>query len=358
MCPVKSVSPLIDQWLSEDLDDWTKRTVRRHFDAATGSPYWLDRATRLSFDPRDITRYEQLSAFGPFPLGELRRLDPAELVPLDLPRPLAGRIWESGGTTGEPCRVYYSEPMLEHRCLWRRWAVEREGFAPGKNWLQATPTGPHLIGYGAWDLADLYGARVYGIDFDPRWVKRLLRGSKLREAMQYTEHIVDQIAGILTTQPVDYLVTTPALLQAVARREPELVAQLKGARLSGTHVTPEVWRLLAKALDGGLLGIQYGNTFGNALTLTVRQDSDLIPYVPNYPHITMAVVDTDDFTRVVNYGDYGQVRLTVMHEDLFLPNILERDLALRYDTRDEWPCDGVANVSPMQDLNVGPEGLY
>lgn len=358
MCAAKSVSPLIDQWLSEDIDKWTKRVVCRHFDPVTGSPYWLNRAAGLSFDPRDITRYEELAALGPFPLGELRTLDPADLVPLDLPRPLAGRIWESGGTTGEPCRVFYSEPMLEHRCLWRRWAVEREGFEPGRSWLQATPSGPHLIGYGASDLAELYGARVYGIDFDPRWVKRQLRAGKMREARLYTEHIIDQIAAIMTTQPVDYLSTTPALLRAVSRREPDLVARLKGARLSGTHVTPEMWRLLAKALDGGLLGIQYGNTFGNALTLEVGQDGDFIAYVPNYPHVTMAVVDTGEQTRVVGYGEHGRVRLTVMHDDLFMPNIMERDLAVRYDVGDEWPCDGVANVRPLPELNNAPEGLY
>jgi hypothetical protein len=47
-----------------------------------------------------------------------------------------------------------------------------------------------------------------------------------------------------------------------------------------------------------------------------------------------------------------------MHEDLFLPNILERDLALRYDARDEWPSDGVANVRPLPELHDAPEGLY
>jgi phenylacetate-coenzyme A ligase PaaK-like adenylate-forming protein len=342
---------LIEQWLSEDIDQWTKRIVRRHFDPVTGSPYWLDRAAGLSFDPRDITRHEELSAFGVFPTSELQTLDPADLVPLDLPRPLSGRIWESDGTTGDPCRIYYSEPMLEHCLVWRRWVDDREGFEPRRNWLLAMPTGPHIMSHWAWGLTELDGARVYGIDFDPRWVNHQLRAGQMREAMQYTEHVIDQLAAILTTQPVDYICTTPALLRAISRREPELVAQLKGARLGGTHVTPEMWRVLAKALNGGLLSISYGNTFGNALTLSVLEEGELIAYVPNYPHITMAVVDTGDWTRVVDYGKDGRVRLTVMHEHLFLPNILERDLAMRYDTGDEWPCDGVANVRPLPELN-------
>jgi hypothetical protein len=351
MCAVRDVRPLIDKWLSEDVDQWTKRIVRRHFDPVTGSPYWLDRAARLSFDPRDITHYEELSAFGPFPLDELRTLDPADLVPLAVPRPLSGMIWESGGTTGDPCWIYYNQPMLEHRLAWRRWADEREGFEPGRNWLAATPAGPNLIGYGAWDLTELHGARVYGVDFDPRWIDRQLRAGKLQDAMQYTEHVVDQIGAILSTQPVDYICTTSALLRALSRREPDLVARLKGARLVGTHVTPEMWRTLAKALNGGLLSVNYGNAFGNTLTLSVLEEGGLIACVPSYPHIAMAVVDPSDWTRVVDYGKDGQVRHTVMHEDLFLPNILERDLATRYDTGDEWPCDGVANVRPLPEVN-------
>ena len=359
MCAVRDVRPLIDKWLSEDLDQWTKRIVRRHFDPVSGTPYWLDRATRLSFDPRDITRYEELSAFGPFPRDELRTLDPADLVPLALSRPLSGMIWESGDNTDDPCWVYYSQPMLDHRLAWRRWADEREGIEPGRNWLAATPAGPHLIGYGAWDLAELRGARVYGVDFDPRWIDRQLRAGKMQEAMQYTEHVADQIGAVLMTQPVDYICTTAVLLRALSRREPELIARLKGARLVGSHVAPELYRILAKALNGGLLSINYGDTLGSTFTLSALEDGESIVCVPCYPHITMAVVDTSDWTRVVDYGKVGQVRLTVMHEDLFLPNILEQDLATRYATGDDWPCDGVANGRPLPRVsNARPPSAY
>ena len=65
--------------------------------------------------------------------------------------------------------------MSEHCLAWRRWADERDGFQPGKNWLLATPTGPHVMSCWAQGMADLHGARVYGVDFDPRWVSRQLR---------------------------------------------------------------------------------------------------------------------------------------------------------------------------------------
>ncbi|MDX3233697.1 arylcarboxylate reductase [Streptomyces sp. ME19-01-6] len=349
---------VIKELLAQDLDHWTRRVIRRHFTPVTGSHYWLRRAADLSFDPRDITRYEELCAFGPFPLEELRTLDPAELVPQAVPRPLTGKIWESGGTTGTPCRVHYTEPMLRNRADWLRWALPREGFLPGRSWLQATPTGPHLVGNRGWHLAEHYDSRVYGVDFDPRWVKRLVRAGRMKEVQEYTDHVLEQIALILSSQPVDYLMITPALFQALIRKHPEPVAELKGARISGTHVTTTMYRSFVAAMPDAPVIPMYGNTFGNALALPVQGEGQVMPYMSTYPQVTHSVVDPGDWTRVVEYGRSGQVRLTVLHDDLFVPNILERDAAVRHDTGDEWPWDGVANVRPLQSLRAVPEGIY
>ncbi|MFJ4653367.1 hypothetical protein ACIP5Y_19060 [Nocardia sp. NPDC088792] len=349
---------LIQGWLDTDLDDWTRRIIRRTFDPLSGAPYWLRRATELDFEPRDITRYEQLTAFGPFPLDTLRTHDPAELVPLAVSRPLTGRMWDTGGTTGTPCRVYYTPEMLVHRGAWRRWSFVTEGFEAHRTWLQATPTGPHLIGNGSWEAGELHSGLVYGIDMDPRWVKRLIREGRLVEANEYSTHLAEQIADVLRHGRVDYINTTPALLQVLARRYPDLVAGLSGARLSGTQVTPDLYRDLVTALDGGICGRSYGNTFGNGAGLPAERDGELLPYAPNYPQVTMNVVERDNWSATVPYGASGQVRLTVLHEDLFLPNVLERDQALRFDTGPDWPADGVANVRPLQITSTAPEGLY
>ena len=50
--------------------------------------------------------------------------------------------------------------------------------------------------------------------------------------------------------------------------------------------------------------------------------------------------------------------MTVLHQDLFLPNVLERDQAVRYDTAGRWPTEGVANVRPLEIVSSSPEGLY
>ncbi|MGC5346503.1 arylcarboxylate reductase [Streptomyces sp. DT171] len=349
---------MVEDWLGTDLDRWTRRVVRRHFDPRTGSPYWLRRAAELDFDPRDITRHEQLTAFGPFPLDVLRSQDPSELVPLAVPRPLTGRVWDSGGTTGTPCRVFYTPDMLLHRGAWRRWSFVSEGFLPHRTWLQATPTGPHLIGNGVWEAAELHAGQVYGIDMDPRWVKRLIRAGRLADANEYTTHLLEQIVDVLGLGSVHYLNTTPAILQVLRQRHPDAVAALDGVRLSGTQISPDMYRDFVTALRGGICGLSYGNTFGNAAGLPVGDEGEPLAYAPNYPQVTMAVVGKEDWSTTVAYGAAGQVRLTVLHDDLFLPNVLERDQALRHDCGDAWPCDGVANVRPLQITSSAPEGLY
>ncbi|RBL85483.1 arylcarboxylate reductase, partial [Streptomyces cavourensis] len=264
---------------------------------------------------------------------------------------------DSGGTTGTPCRAFYTPDMLLHRAIWRRWSFVREGFAPGRTWLQATPTGPHLIGNGVREVSELHAGQVYAVDMDPRWVKRLIRAGRLAEVDDYTTHLLEQIADVLRQGRVHYLNTTPALLQALCRHRPELVAALDGVRLSGTQISADMYRTFTTALRGGICGLTYGNTFGNAACLDIERDGELISYVPNYPQVTMAVVDRSDLSTPVAPGTVGRVRLTVLHEDLFLPNILERDQALRHPT-DHWPTDGVANIRPLQITNSSPEGLY
>ncbi|MET7575508.1 arylcarboxylate reductase [Streptomyces sp. NPDC005492] len=357
---MKESLALVDRFLQTDLDEWTRQVVRRHFDPETGSPYWLKRAAELDFDPREITRYDELGALGPFPLSVLRRLDPADLVPQAVPRPIAGRVFDSGGTTGDPKRILYTPAMLEHRQAWRHWSFHTEGFSPEGNWVQGTPTGPHVIGLGVQELST-YGGRMYIVDIDPRWVKRLIRAGKLAEADEYTDHVIGQITNILGSQPIDYLNTTSALLNALIRRAPELAAQLKGVRVSGTHCTPAMYRAFQSTLNGGsgaIVGRSYGNTFGTSAGIPASDDGEVLPYLPNYPNVTALVVDKEDWTRTVEYGRQGQVMLNILHPDLLLPNFLERDQAVRYDTGDTYPCDGVANVMPLQVTRSAPEGIY
>jgi hypothetical protein len=348
----------VSSWLTEDLDAWTRRVVRRHFDPQKGSPYWLARQAAVGFDPDSIRGYADLARFGAFPTERLRELDPADLLPRGARCPRSSWVWETGGTTGDPSRVILTEAMTVHRGTWRIWGLAAAGFEPGRAWLQATPSGPHLIGNGLRETAGFAG-RVYSIDMDPRWVKHLLKAGRLKDAQENTEHVMGQVIDVLRRNDVDYLVTTPALLRTLIRQEPGVVAGLRGAWVGGTVITAKMYQEFIEALGpGAACGVVYGNTWGNAMAPVPLTDADVIPYRPAFPHLTLTVVDPGDWRRPVAYGDYGQVRATILHEDLFLPNLLERDEAMRYDTGESWPWDGVANVRPLQTVKSGPEGIY
>src|SRR5262249_43575899 len=142
---------------------------------------------------------------------------------------------------------------------------------------------------------------------DSRWVKRLIRDGRLPDVDEYTAHVISQITHILDSQPIDYINTTPALFQSLARAAPEHVASLRGIRVSGTQITPAMYRSFTKILDGGICGRSYGNTFGTSAGLP-SEDGTILPYVPNYPQVTAAVVDKDDWTQTVEYGKSGRVR--------------------------------------------------
>ena len=343
-----------DQWREIDLDDWTRQVLRRHFDPDTGSPYWLGRRETLDFDPLSLDGYADLVRFGPFPRPDLVDGDPLDLVPLSTPRPLNGRVWESGD--GE--RLYYGPAMLAHRAAYRTWSLTRAGFVPGRTWLHAAPSGPHVTGEDAWEISTGFGSRAFAVDMDPRWVKRLLAAGRYQDAEAYTAHVVDQIADVLGPQRVEYLNTTPAVFQALIRGHPHLVAGLDGVHLSGAPITAKTLGDFVEALDGGICLTSYHNTFGDCVSVPLPTADAALLYVPSYPQVTGAVVAKDDWSVPVAHGQIGQIRLTVLHEDLFLPNVLQRDQAIRCFLGDDWPGDGFASVFPLQPLRATPAGVY
>ena len=58
-------------------------------------------------------------------------------------------------------------------------------------------------------------------------------------------------------------------------------------------------------------------------------------------------------------GQRGRVLLVTLLEDLFLPNVLERDSAVRTGPHPWFPWDGVTDVQPFTlDEETATEGVY
>lgn len=361
---------------AEQLDAHVKKIIAWHFDPETGSPYWLRRAATLGFDPRQaVSGFADLARF-PAVADEWRAVPAIDLIPRGSPGPWS--VWETGGTTGAPRRIVDAHERARGLAAISH-LLDEHGFppavpgpagggTPGKappgDWLHVGPGGPHLVGTNVRKLAALRGSLCHTVDLDPRWVKRLYAAGRADEARRYIEHVAEQALLALQSQPVRVLTVTPPLLQALLERPDaaELVAaKVKGIIWFGTSFSPEALRLLEEELLPGvpLVG-WYGNTLAGIACQRPRLPGDAYPciFVPPSPSAIVKLVDPREPTREVGYGERGQVRLSVLNFELFLPWHLERDAAVRVEPAAEGHWDGLAEVAPLGGGGVQVEGVY
>lgn len=347
--------------LTVDLDTWTRRMMRWHFSPGTGSPFWVSRRGSLGFDPeKDVDGFAALELFGLFDKAELRAARARDLRPRGYHgRPF--RIFETGGTTGTPCRIV-NVTRLAYDVEIYRLMLRARGVARG-DILAMTPMGPHAYGHFVEALADSWNGAVHAIDFDPRWVKAALRAGG--EAQAYTDHLVAQTLPLLAGERPALLFTTPRLLVELAMRLPRPLHTygVRAVCTGGTSCTPAEAQFLR---EEHLVGVQWIDTYGNTLVGHALQ-ADAVPGAPALPdgsthayHLpppfaVMTVVDPHDPWREVTVGERGRVRVTTLLEDLFIPNLLERDSAVRTGPHPWFPWDGVAAVRPFGD-GAGEEG--
>ncbi|NRQ30941.1 phenazine biosynthesis protein [Nonomuraea sp. NN258] len=350
-------------------EEFIRAAMRWHFSPETGSPYWLKRAAELDFNPlTDVATWADLDLF-PEVSGEWRDVSVDDLVPAGL----TGGHWDfqvfdSGGTTGSPKRIVESRSR-RNGVLWVSEVLAEHGI-PGEgggHWLHLGPTGPHIVGRSIGLLAQLRRTFCHYIDLDPRWVKSSLKQGHSDEAARYVRHILAQAADVLSTQPVSVLFATPPVLEALAADERllDLVRdKVRGIVWAGTSVSPETLRFLEEEVfpEARVAGL-YGNTMMGIAPQRPRNgdpaDAGCV-FVPFHPFSRVRVVDPENPTAEVAYGERGQARISLVSRDLFLPWTLERDSLLRVAPTAAYPQDGVADVQPLT-RDGGPvavEGVY
>lgn len=343
--------------LRHDRDEWTRRMMRWHFSPETGSPFWLRRKEELPFDPiRDVTDYAALSLFGYFDKAALRSARARDL----LPQGFAGRpfrVVETGGTTGAPCRVVDVVRGPYDVAMYREMLRARGLF--GGDVLAMTPSGPHAYGHFVARLADSWAGAVHFIDFDPRWVKLAMRSGG--SARDYVAHLVEQTTMLLDTERPDLLFTTSRLLLELAAELPRPLAEygVRGVCTGGTSCSPEEVRYLREEHLGEVQWIDtYGNTLMGHALQGDRPDGTHTYHLPP-PLAFIEVVDPADPERRVEHGERGRVLVNTLLEDLFIPNLLERDSVVRVGPHEWFPWDGVAGVQPYVDEETdATEGVY
>jgi hypothetical protein len=113
--------------------------------------------------------------------------------------------------------------------------------------------------------------------------------------------------------------------------------------------------------DGVYMTPTYGNTLmGLAVHKPrVAEDNYAVIYYPPAPRAMIEVVDPDEPSRLVAYGETGRVRLTTLTREFFMPRFLERDEAEREPPFERYPWDGVRNVRPFNRFQKAVvEGVY
>ena len=349
-----------------EADEFIRATMEWHFSPETGSPFWLERANALEFDPRASVRtFADLTRF-PNVANELRDVRAEELIPKGYgPRPDVVGVYESGGTTGAPKRIVMLREWWDQALAWATSNLEQRGVPRDRNWLTLIPSGPHMAGHLVRAQAAALGAVSFTIDMDPRWVKRLIAEGRAAEANAYAEHLIDQAAFVLESQDIGVLMSTPPLLERLSRRDDlvELVRRnVEMIHWGGAHMDADTRHLYrSEVFPGVKLYGQYGSTMilGGAAERPGLTDDDPCIFDPYSPYVTFSVVDPDTGTGVP-YGERGQVVMNHVSRSFLLPNNLARDMATRIEPPEGQVGDSVADVAPAQrfDDEVVIEGVY
>jgi phenylacetate-coenzyme A ligase PaaK-like adenylate-forming protein len=340
----------------EALDAWVREVVNFHFDPATGSPFWLDRARTLGFDPREkVQGFGDLHLFGGFE-DEWLRGGPVQRW---VPKALAGKpiyVFETGGTTGTPkTRVNIDDFRIDYEVFSTTFPDEH--FPRGGNWLMLGPSGPRRLRLAVEYLCQHRGGICFCVDLDPRWVIKLIKKGWMEHLEAYKNHVIDQAVTILQAgHDIKCMFTTPKLLEALALRLDSMGTSIgkmgiKGIFSGGTEFTPQ-WNRFAQEelLDGAYMTPTYGNTLmGLAPSAPSGPFNNYkISYYAPQPRAVVEVVDFDDPNRLVEYGQTGRVKLTTLTKEFFMPGFLERDEGEREPPYEKYPWDGVSGVRPYR----------
>jgi phenylacetate-coenzyme A ligase PaaK-like adenylate-forming protein len=337
----------------QDLDAHVREMVAWHFDPQTGCPFWLDYAAALDFDPRDvIAGYDDLARLGHFEDEWLRGGPIRRWVPKGLAdRPLY--VFETGGSTGLPkSRVNIEDFQTDYELFSE--TLSDESFPQGSDWLMLGPTGPRRLRLAIEHLAQHRGGVAFHVDLDPRWVNTLIKAGKHGEMQLYKEHVIDQALKILRAHDsVECLFTTPKLLEALCEKISLAKVGIKGIFCGGTEMNAQFHRFAREEL---VPGIDFVPTYGNTLMgLACNKPFELtenyeITYYPPAPRAIFELVDPNDASRRVDYGETGRVMLTTLTREFFMPRFLERDEGERAAPIDRYPWDGVSNLRLLGQL--------
>lgn len=222
-----------------------------------------------------------------------------------------------------------------------------------------------MAGHGAREQARALGGITFTIDMDPRWVKRCIAEGRVSDADRYVDHLIGQARSLLESQDIGIIMTTPPLLERLARHD-ELVTlineKVRVILWAGAHMDADTRHLFRTEVfpDVGLCGF-YASTMvlGGAYERTGLTDDDPCVFDPFSPYLSFSVINPET-GEDVGYGERGQVVMNHISKGMLAPNNLERDTAVRVKPPAGTLGDSVADVSPVTSFDNSSviEGVY
>ncbi len=341
----------------ERLDAHVREIIGWHFSPETGTPFWLEKAAALGFDPRkEVRGFDDLKKFGHFEDEWLRGGPVRRWVPKALQnKPIY--VFETGGTTGIPkSRAVVEDHWIDYELFSQ--SLPEQYFPKGSNWLMLGPSGPRRLRLAVEHLCQYRGGICFCVDLDPRWVVKLIKKGWMEHLKAYQEHVIDQAMTVLAANhEIKCMFTTPKLLDALCARleqEGTTLAQkgITGIFCGGTEMTSQWIRFAIEEYLGPNIYIAptYGNTLMGlaAAEMPAADQGYKITYYAPEPRAVVQVVDFDDYDKVVDYGQSGRVMLTTLTKEFFVPRFLERDEGEREPPSAKYPWDGVSSVKPFR----------
>jgi hypothetical protein len=326
-----------------------RELIGLHFHPEMGSAFWLRRQGQLGFDARDRVRTaDDLWLLGPTRADDLRSCPVSDLIP----RGLHGQrsrfiVGETAGTSGAPCVTAYRDDEFQAAFVTPfLLAAEAAGFPHGLPWLWVGPSGPHVIGKAARELARQTGSMdPFSVDFDPRWAKRLAEGSLARR--RYLDHVAEQAMDVLRREEVGVIFTTPPALSAIAERLGDAErGAIRGVHYGGMSLAPdEVNRFRELFPNAGHLS-GYGNTLFGVVMEWEDGPRHALDYHPHGERVLFHIVEDGTAwpPRPVARGQTGRVAFHRLDEGCLLAGVIERDQAERIA-----PCPAALALGCVQD---------
>ena len=315
----------------DKLDAQVREIVRWHFSPDTGTPFWLEKAKSLKFNPlKDVKGFDDLKLFGLFEDEWLRGGPVRRWVPEGAARTSRSTSSRPAAPPASPRAASSSTTSASTtRCSATRC---RTSSSPrGRNWLMLGPSGPRRLRLAVEHLCPV--PRRHLLLHRPR---PALGGQAHQEGL---DGAPEGVPGALhrpgDDDPVGRARHQVHVHDAEAARRPVRAAGEGGHRASprpgitgifcgGTEMTSQWIRFaIEEYLGAGRVHRadlrQHADGPGGGRDADGGGRTTRSPTTPRSRGPWPQVVDFDDYDKVVDYGQTGRVLLTTLTKEFFVP---------------------------------------